>query len=241
MNLNLIDCVGCDALETVQKLILSFDDVAKVTISSYSHLPMVQERIQPSDAEATVVQEALELRKKIHLPFWDCVMLAISKSDNPMDVLLDTASTHASLRETDIKLDRKSITEGSIGKYIKRNSTKFRETCIVSEVIMSDGSLRHLPMMDFHSPPTEAGRLAATAVCKRIFPNGALLLESGESFHAYGLKLMTTSDFFGFLGHALLYTPIIDRAYIAHQLIEKRCALRVSGVSKPIPITLGLV
>jgi hypothetical protein len=241
INSNIINCVGCDAVETVQQLLLSFGDLATATIASYSHLPIIQERIEPSEAETKIIQEALKLRQSIHLPFWDCVMLAISKSADPMDTLLDTASTHASLRETDIQLNRDSIAGGSIGSHIKENSKKLRETCIVSEVIMSDGSLRHIPMMDFHSAPTKEGRIAATAVCKQIFPNGALLLESGESFHAYGLELMTTSDFFKFLGHSLLYTPIIDRAYIAHQLIEKRCALRVSGASKPIPITLQVV
>jgi hypothetical protein len=32
-----------------------------------------------------------------------------------------------------------------------------------------------------------------------------------------------------FLARALMYSPIIDRAYIAHQLLEKRCSLRISG------------
>jgi len=236
-----LDYAGLGAAEAVKQLILSFRNLSKITIASYSHLPMIQDRIEPSYAEKEVVAEALRLRKSLHFPFWDCVMLTITKSEDPMDLLLDTASTHASLRESDIAINRKSIEQGALEQHICQNTQKSIETCIISEIVMTDGSIRHLPMIDFHCPPTTAGRIAATAVCKRIFPNGSLLLKSGESFHAYGLELMATSDFFSFLGRALLYSPIIDRAYIAHQLIERRCALRISGVSKPVPTTLEIL
>jgi hypothetical protein len=168
-------------------------------------------------------------------------MLAISKSEAPTEALLDTAATHISLRKSEIILEREAVLSGGIQKVINSKSTKSGDICITSEVGMANGSIWHLPMIDFHCEPTTAGRLAAIAVCKRIFPSGAVLLKSGESFHAYGLELVSISEFFEFLGRALLYSPIIDRAYVAHQLIEKRCALRLSGGSKPTPTTLQIV
>lgn len=237
----LLDCVGIDAADTLQRLILSFPDIAAVTLASYAHLPMVQDRTDLSVAETAVVHDAIAFRRERQLPFWDCVMLSISKSEDPMDVLLDAAAVHVSLRGTDISLNRDSISRGALQDSIKRISVQTGETCILSEVVLSDGTVRHLPMLDFHCPPTTAGRLAAIAVCKRLFPAGAVLLKSGESFHAYGMNLMSVPEFFEFLGRALLYSPIIDRAYIAHQLIEKRCALRISGTKKPIPTTIDII
>jgi hypothetical protein len=44
-------------------------------------------------------------------------------------------------------------------------------------------------------------------------------------------------EWMDFLGRALLFAPIVDRAYLAHQLLERRCALRISAVGdeKPVP------
>lgn len=233
--------IGCRASDAVQELLLSFGDVASVTFSSYSHLPMVQERVSLSEGEASIVERAIERRSSTRLPFWDSVMLSISESEEPADNLLDTAATHVSMRGSDIVLNRNRLMSGGVQELEHKNSLAKAETCIVSEISMADGTIQHLPMIDFHCAPTLAGRLAATGVCKRIFPKGALLAKSGESFHAYGLELISIPKFVQFLGMALLYSPIIDRAYVAHQLIEGRCALRISSVSKVEPIIIDVI
>lgn len=233
--------IGCDAADAVQELILSFKEIASVTFASYSHLPMVQERAQLSEVERSIVKKAINRRSSTRLPFWDCVMLAISKSEKPANTLLDTAATHVSLRGLDTMFNRDALMSGRLRELIQKNSLAHAETCVVSEVVLSNGAIQHLPMIDFHCAPTLAGKAAATAVCRRIFPKGAILVQSGESFHAYGRELLSVSQFYQFLGRALLYSPIIDRAYIAHQLIEGRCALRISSVSKAKPVTVDLI
>lgn len=240
-NSGINDWIGLTSADAVQRLFMSLRNVVSVTLASYSHLPMLQNRLIPSMAESAVINEAIELRSELQLPFWDCVMLSISKSKESVDSLLDVAGTHVSLRDSDIILDRASVSCGMIQERAENERGEKLETCVVSEVQTSGGLTMHLPMMDFHCAPTAAGQAAAIAVSKRIFPGGAVLLKSGESFHAYGKTLISTTEFFEFLGHALLYSPIIDRAYIAHQLIERRCALRISGRNKPIPMTVAIV
>lgn len=238
---SITEWTGQNAANTIERLVLSFPEIATITLASYSHLPIVQQRVSPTKFEREVIEKAVAQRNATHLPFWDCVMLSISASEDPMDTLLDSAATHLSLRASDTVLKRQNIIDGGIQRLLAQKSSQKEESCIVSEVLMTDGSIMHLPMMDFHCPPSPAGRRAATAVCKRIFPNGSILIESGESFHAYGLELIPNCDFSSFLGKSLLYSPIIDRAYIAHQLIEGRCALRISGVEKPTPITIETI
>lgn len=235
------ECLGQGASRTIEQLILSNPQILKVTFASYSHLPLIQERAKPSKFEKGLIKDALALRSNFHLPFWDCIMLLISNSEISAPTLLEKATTHISLRDSYTVLDTTAIKDNAIQELVMRNALNNLETCVTSEVVMADGSTRHLAMMDFHCRPSTAGRLAAKSVCKKLFPSGALLLESGESFHAYGLKLLSESQFYEFLGRALLFAPIVDRAYIAHQLIEQRCALRISGVVKPTPQTLSLI
>lgn len=72
-------------------------------------------------------------------------------------------------------------------------------------------------------------RKIVEAVAERLFEGGSILLESGESYHAYGARLMSEEQFRRFLGKALLCAPIVDRAYLAHQWTEGRCALRLTA------------
>lgn len=215
-------------------------EIAVIKTSEYAHLPLVQDRSGPSDTEQAIIRQAIQQRANTNLPFWDSVMLSVAHSENPVDWLLDTASTHISLRGEERTITVDAVGKGELQKLLEQTNAG-REICVLSEISTNDGSIKHIPMIDFHCPPSKSGRRAVVAVCKRLFPSGAILLESGESFHAYGRELIPADAFFTFLGHALLYSPIIDRAYIAHQLIERRCALRISGKKKPTPITIEII
>ncbi len=69
---------------------------------------------------------------------------------------------------------------------------------------------------------------------------GGFLLQSGESYHFYGKGLLDDRALVRFLGQALLLAPVIDRAWIAHQLIEGASALRISkkpsGSGEPVVV-----
>ncbi len=64
-------------------------------------------------------------------------------------------------------------------------------------------------------------------VLKVLGLSGFVLL-SAKSYHFYGGELMEEVDLCRFLGKAFLFTPIVDRAWIAHQLMASACAPRVS-------------
>ena len=239
------DYVGANAPEVVRRLVLSIPEVAAVSVASYSHLPLVQERFSPSDSERAVIEKALRLRLELGLPFWDSVMLAAPGSPGSLGKLFAEAATHLSLRGRDTRLNRNQIAAGELEGLCSDAVRSGTELSVLSEVVLTDGSTRHLALMDFHTRLAVSALGAVTEVCRRIFGGGFVLLESGESYHAYGLDLLPANGFAEFLGSALLFAPIIDRAYIAHQLIEGRCALRVSGGdgsdTKPVPIAIEVI
>jgi hypothetical protein len=66
-----------------------------------------------------------------------------------------------------------------------------RRDRVESELICRDGSIAHLPMLDFHVFKSPANQYIVEAVARRLFPDGSILLDSGESYHAYGTRLVT--------------------------------------------------
>jgi hypothetical protein len=97
-----------------------------------------------------------------------------------------------------------------------------------SKVQLKDGNVAHLPMIDFKCAPTERNIELAKKAFAKIGQTDGVLLNSGNSFHYYGERLMTEREWIGFLGHCLLLSDFIDTRYVGHALINNECRLRLS-------------
>jgi hypothetical protein len=83
-------------------------------------------------------------------------------------------------------------------------------------------------MLDFRIRPSIENEQLAIDILHRL-KRGGTLLNSGNSYHFYGNRLLRgDQELVKFLGRASLFSPFVDQRWIAHQLIEGACALRVS-------------
>ncbi len=158
--------------------------------------------------------------------------------------LLDAAMMHVSLRGHERALSMTAVNAGAL----EHMCSEFRaegesNLTLLSELTRCDGSTGHLPMIDFHAFKSPANQRLVEAVAEKLFPDGSILMDSGESYHAYGTRVLSPEDFRRFLGTAMLFVPIIDRAYVAHQLIEGRCALRLTtgGGKSQVPVVVAVL
>jgi hypothetical protein len=93
----------------------------------------------------------------------------------------------------------------------------------------------HIPMLDFHCDVSAANDRRVRFITIALGLHG-YIVHSGRSYHVYGSKLIATEELVTLLSSALLFSPIIDRAWIAHQIIERACGLRISpGKTYPHP------
>jgi hypothetical protein len=107
---------------------------------------------------------------------------------------------------------------------------------VCSRCEAAGGLNRHIPMMDFHCPPTRHNVRLITSALRQLGQETGIVLESGESFHYYGLSLLTDVKWRAFMGKSLLFSPYTDSRYIAHCLIRGMCVLRINSVGgKPTP------
>jgi hypothetical protein len=231
--------VGTNAASALRSLVEEMSDVTSVSVFWYAPPELVQDRVVLAEGEQELLREALQVRAAYALPFWDAVMLRCFRATCDISNLLDAAMLHRSHNEEIIS--RREVLNGTLGQLCSKEAEDM--LAVTSRVYLSDGSLMHIPMVDFHCPKSEASLDVVRSVAQRLFPSGSLLLDSGQSYHAYGRNLVTPDGLMDFLATALLFAPIIDHAYCAHQILERRCALRMSrgGRKRQVPTVVATV
>jgi hypothetical protein len=237
------DLVGLGAPRSLGTLLSCLEEIQEVRLARLHPLPPIQTRLNLTAPERVVFDGALNLRHNTGLSFWDSVLLELPSVPEAFR-LLDVVMMHVSLRGQEMTLSRAEINAGGL----ERACAEFRpesesSLTLLSEVVRRDGSLGHLPMVDFHASKSPANQRIVEAVAERLFPRGSILMDSGESYHAYGTQVISQEEFRRFLGTAMLFVPIVDRAYLAHQLIEGRCALRITpgGGKSQVPIVVAVL
>jgi hypothetical protein len=107
---------------------------------------------------------------------------------------------------------------------------------VSSRVRLMNGEYHHIPMLDFHCPASMENQIVASRVASLIDGSGGYLLRSGRSYHYYGKALIAETKLPEFLGRSLLFGPILDRRWVAHQLMQGECGLRISAKIRGVDV-----
>jgi hypothetical protein len=218
---------GEDSAWVLCSWLSSWPEVQGLRLFSPSPSPMLQERALLSPAEWKVVERGLSFREASHMPFWDSVFLASFEADGPVKGIVEAASYHNCSDHRVLQIGRGEVTADRL-RNLSATSEGGEYVAVSSVVELADGTRGHIPLIDYHVPPSDHGLLLVRSVLEQLDIGGGYILLSGKSYHFIGDTLVKERDLMRFLGRCLLYAPIIDRAWIAHQIIESACALRIS-------------
>ena len=186
--------------------------------------------------ELDIISQSLELRSQTDFPFWDCLFQVAAQSVAHMPNLLRTAKRHNAQSATLDRVARSDVLSAALDLKIQK--LEAGEVLAISSKVECAGNLLHLPMLDFHCKRTLANDARVKQILSLLDLKG-YILSSGQSYHFYGIELVDTDTLITMLARALLFVPMIDRAWIAHQLIERACGLRISsGKSYIMPPTV---
>ncbi len=229
--------LGAVAASTYRDLILAHERVRVARVRCYSPPPSLQRRLPTSPSSQTLVDAAMKRRERADVPFWQAVMLTIQQSQSVPDDLLEAALYHQDIGPS-YDLTRTQLERGEL-EELSRNGASL--VALDSQVDLGNEGA-HLPFMDFRITPSEANTRLVASICRRLMSDGFVLLTSGRSYHACGVALQRVDERVDFLGKALLFSPIVDDRYIAHQLMQPSSLLRVStpsdGGSEPHVVTV---
>ncbi len=220
--------IGISALEFVCLLPSIFPEITSINIAVLPFAPLHNSRADMAGADMKVVRQAQDLREQVGIPFWDGAMIAASTVDPVPFGILTAAKFHQTLAGKPQNLNVNELNLEYITKISNEAQNGNNLLALTSVVNLHGQIIRHIPLLDFHcgfSP--EATRVVA-AVLRELNQRGALF-SSGKSYHFYGVSLLCEEELRVFLGRALFFSPITDKTWIAHQMIENCCALRISG------------
>ena len=219
--------LGASTAECLRFLASANPDIQCFGLVTIKRPDPLQERVELSDSEEKSVRRALSLRAQTHLPFWDSLLLAAFNQERFSERLLEQAKFHQSNIKKEHWIDANLVRDGELERLSHKHLGPTMLS-VLSEVRMKNGNTRHFVFLDFHIPVSPANTLIVKQVAEQLLTYPALIIESGASYHLIGTKLVNPDEFRTTLTTALFFGPITDRAYIAHQLLERRAALRYS-------------
>jgi hypothetical protein len=164
-----------------------------------------------------------------------------------LEEVLGSLSHHSTASEENsvFELRAKDLTRPYLRRLLK--ATSARERNAGQELLgwrsgcrMQNGSILHLPMLDFRIKANPANLeviAAALATIDLVRSSGGAILNSGDSFHYIGFSLVSQRELMHFLHRTLLLIPLVDARYIGHCLLERECTLRLSGKPRNDPFS----
>lgn len=100
---------------------------------------------------------------------------------------------------------------------------------ILSAMRISPSYTYHIvPMMDFHCPTGLESLSRIEQFLKVIRQKEGVILDSGRSYHYYGVNLMDGKEWLDFLGDCLL-SGLVDVRHVGHRLKDRCGILRISA------------
>lgn len=119
------------------------------------------------------------------------------------------------------------VTSVELGRIIK-GIQKDSALAVCSQVVLDTESEAHIPLIDFRCPKSRKNLERAVLTMQAIDNGGGVILNSGNSYHYYGLSLLTNKEWREFLGRCLLVESLVDVRNLGHCLIDGEAALRIS-------------
>jgi len=221
---------GLPISSALVRLISSFRDIAQVSFVVYKPAPGLDERLAKDEDPSYEIRDlADKLRKTYGIPFWDAVLAICMKRGEIPDRYVDLAILHErSPDERTISMETSRLSVSAVESL--RNELKDGAAlAFSSRVKLYNGNEAQIPLMDFRCEPSETNSRIVRRALGAMGQNAGLLAESGRSYHFYGFRLQSTSEWVEFLAMAMLFSPIVDVRYVAHRLADGACRLRISS------------
>lgn len=216
--------IGLTAPEFIQGIPKLLPEIEALTFNSYTPCGGVVARIATSNSKS-----------RGGWNYWERIAEEYS-SNADAKTLIDKLTVHDAEIESKNRriINVSEINNGWIKKAIHELSDK-SVLAICSKCVTKDNKTAHIPMIDFSCPINERNRELVRIAAEKLGRGKGVLLESGQSFHYYGLYLLDENDWIKFTANSLLLSPLTDSRYIAHRLISGMAVLRLTGSDqKPI-------
>lgn len=225
--------IGDAAHRAYACIILANANVRAFELCRYVGPPPFQERVRLGDFEQAILAASLEKRRSHQMPFWQAVFASVLEKGQCSPALVDAAVFHNGPGESEV-MPVEVLDGVGFDGLIDGVDTNIS---LSSRLHMFSGEDLHLGFMDFRCAASPSNLEIVKTICGELYERRYVLCESGNSYHACGLRLMSNSERLELLGKSLLLSPVTDVAYSAHQIRQGHSTIRISrgGSTNSIP------
>jgi hypothetical protein len=225
---------GMPTTGVLRALVSENERISALFVFTYRHPRLLQDRISLSPDEGALLERAVTLRREVGIPFWEGVLLSCFGIGSKACRLLGEAAFHQSHADALLRVSRDEVLAGRLAE-LAASQPEGHHLSFSSKIEIEGQMGKQIPLLDFHCPESPENDALVRVVCSLLYGHSAVAMSSGESYHALGLEALEGRDTNELLSRALLFAPIVDSRYVAHQLLEGACALRLSrSTDKPV-------
>lgn len=172
-----------------------------------------------TEHEKCIIAICSKIKQDQQCSFWEAILILMQSGEIIPERMLSHITYHNKNKDVTVHTVKQfvSLIESDISDNIALNS----------KVILIDGQEKHIPMLDFKITNTPNNVKLAIKIVEIMGLHG-FILNSGKSFHFIGNKLIEEIALIDLLAKFSLFHPISDKAWTAHQIIERSASLRIS-------------
>lgn len=214
-------------LDILEVIVNSDPTISNLTFYKYPKQVLLQNALCFGSVEDEQLKDALLHRSKTKMPFWDSVMLTFFNRNPFSRKILEAATKHNKNWET--------IKTRNIRRIRDMIANDKDINLSINSTISFQDNQKHIFLLDFHIPPADSNLMVVKNILQILNLTG-YILNSGKSYHFIGKDYLTEDELITLLAKALFFAPIVDRAWIGHQLIERSCSIRVGYKNGKLPV-----
>jgi hypothetical protein len=219
-------------LDELPILLTSYGISGTAEVHRFSVAGRMQRRAHsPGTAEAVAAAKADKAITE--RPFWDALFRQLPgrPADVQADIVMQAKYHHTMAKvATSSRFSLQSPSHIAAALESEVRSLVPGQIMSLSSRLISDGGQEwHIPMLDYRVPVTPENEHLISLQLHALGAGG-WLLHSGRSYHFIGQGLLAGPEgLMNFLGRAMLFVPIVDGRWVAHQLVEGACSLRLTS------------
>jgi hypothetical protein len=221
---------GQPVTELIVQLNNILPEISEVTFVAYHPAPSLNERLaRNTDPTNDIRTIAESLWRDYGIPFWDAVLAVGMKRGEIPDRFVDLAILHDnSPQEHSIQVPRNEVSVARIDQILDTLNENLA-LAFSSKVRLKNGEIGHIPLMDFRCSMSPQNTLIVKRALGAMGQHEGVLVDSGRSYHFYGLRILPVESWIHFLAMSILFSPVVDVRYVAHRLADGACRLRVAA------------
>ena len=224
---NLRNMIGCEVAQACSKVLPLIDKLEAIAVMQFRLPPSIQTRVQLTEKELEIASKAAIIRKNSWFSYLEILLELSAKADFIAEGLLDAVNYHQRHSKERTWFRKEQILAGELVRISSAEELKY-PVALCSKVRTKENDQLHIPLLDFHVEKTVMAFEMVKRITRTLFGSDFIILATNRSFHSIGLTLKHDNEFRQVLARSILFAPIVDNAYVAHQLIEGEASLRIS-------------